>query len=132
MLWLIGSEIPISVRNDMKDLIISQVNSKYLRKPFTPCLADRLVVHNLLEKENGLQVWGQEERDWGSKAAILNGMNRFTQLNAGMPKGLMQQSPKDHKLLQTPQLCPLQSCSSNEGELQDFALRVKLTTEQSG
>lgn len=63
MLWLIGSEIPISVRNDMKDLIISQVNSKYLRKPFTPCLADRLVVHNLLEKENGLQVWGQEEID---------------------------------------------------------------------
>lgn len=131
MLWLIGSEIPISARNDMKDLIISQVNSKYLRKSFTACLAARLVVHNLLEKENSLPVWGQEERDRDSKAAILNGMNRFTQLNAGMPKGLMQSS-KDHKLLQTPQLCPLQSCSSNEGELQDFTLRVKLTTEQSG
>lgn len=129
VLELIGSEIPISARNDRKDLTISQVNNKYLRKSLMAHLADRQVVHHLLEKENSFQVWGQEERDPGSKALILNRLNRFTQLNAVMPKGLMQQSSEDHKLLDTPQLCPLQSCSSNEGELQDFALEVKLTME---
>lgn len=115
MLQPIGSEIPLSARNDMKDLIISQVNNKCCRKSLTAHLADRLVVHNLLEKESSFQIWGQEERDPGSKALILNRLNRSTQLNAVTPKGLMQQSSEDHKLFYTPQLCPLQSCCSNEG-----------------
>lgn len=61
----------------MKDLIISQVNNKYLRMSLSAHLYDRLVVHNLLEKENSFQVEGQEERDPGSKPLILNGLNRF-------------------------------------------------------
>lgn len=121
-----GSETPLSARSDMKDLIIAQVNNKYLRMSLTAHLAGRLVVHNVLEKENSFQVEGQGERDPGPKPLILNRLNRFMQPNAVTPEGLTQQSSKDQKLLHTAQLCPLQSCSSNEGELQDFALRVKL------
>lgn len=83
-------------------------------------------VHNLLGKETSFQVEGQKETDPGSKPLIWNGLNRFMQPNAVTSEGLTQQSSKDQKLLHTAQLCPLQSCSSNEGELQDFVLRVKL------
>lgn len=37
------------------------------------------------------------------------------QLNAETPGGLMRQSSEDHKLPYAPQLCPPQSCRSNEG-----------------
>lgn len=117
---------PLCKEWHMKDLIISQVNNQYLRMSLTAHLADRLVVHNLLEKDNSFQVEGQEERDRGSKPLILNGLNRFMQPNAVTLKGLTQQSSTDQKLVHSAQLCPLQSCSSNEGELQDFALSVKL------
>lgn len=55
----------------MKDLIISQVNNKYLRMSLTAHSAGRLVVHNLLEKENSFQVEAQGERDPGGRAAGL-------------------------------------------------------------
>lgn len=51
-----GSEFPLSARSDMKDLIVSQVNNKYLRMSLSAHLADRLVVHNLLENKNSFQV----------------------------------------------------------------------------
>lgn len=38
------------------DLIVSQVNNKYLRMSLSAHLADRLVVHNLLENKNSFQV----------------------------------------------------------------------------
>lgn len=49
----------------MKDLIISQVNNKYLRMSLTAHSAGRLVVHNLLEKENSFQVEAQGETQVG-------------------------------------------------------------------
>lgn len=51
------------------------------------------------------------------------------QLNAVTPERLTQQTSEGHKLFCAPWLCPLKSCSSNEGELQDFALGAKLTPE---
>lgn len=106
----------------MKDLVISQVNNKYLRLSLTAQVADRLVVHNLPVKENSIQVEGQEERDPGPKPLMLKGLNRFMQPNAVTPRGPREQSSKEQKLVHTAQLCPLQSYSSNEGQLQDFAL----------
>jgi len=62
------------------------------------------VVHNLLVKENRLQMWGQEEQGQGSQVQTLTRLSKLMQLNAVKPKDHTKQSLEDHKVLHAPQL----------------------------